>query len=99
MGAALAMLRDRVTPPASPPDVIALQALAHVMADDALAARFLSLSGLGADELRARAGDTALLAAVIDFLAAHEPDLVACARALGVAPATLAATARQLKAP
>lgn len=93
------MLRDRVTrPPDSSPDVLALQALAHVMADDALAARFLTLSGLDTATLRTRAGDPALLAAVIDFLAAHEPDLVACARSLGIAPARLAATASQLKA-
>ena len=34
-----------------------------------------ALTGLDSDELRARAGDPALLAAVLGFLAAHEPDL------------------------
>lgn len=80
------------------PEITGLRALAHVMADDALAGRFLDLSGLTAADLRARAADPALLAAVIDFLTAHEPDLVACARALDLPPETLAATAQQLRA-
>ena len=40
-------------------------------------------------QLRARIGDPGLLAAVLRFLEAHEPDLVACADALGVAPSRL----------
>jgi len=55
----------------------------------ARAARLLDTTGLDAGELRARAGDPALLAAVLGFLEAHEPDLVACAGDLGVSPAAL----------
>lgn len=84
------MLReDRVN--AEPPAVLALRALAHIAGDADLGPRFLALSGLDAAELRARAGESLVLAGVIDFLAAHEADLVAVAAALGVAPATLAA--------
>lgn len=78
--------------------VVALQALAHVAGDPDLAPRFLALSGLDAAGLRASADDPRLLAAVIDFLAARETDLVACADAIGVTPQALAAAGRRLAA-
>ena len=70
---------------------LALQALAWSVADDARADRLLALTGMDAAELRARAAEPAVLAATIGFLAGHEPDLVACADALGIDPATLVA--------
>ena len=48
--------------------------------------RLLALTGLTPEGLRARAGDRALLAAVLGFVLAHEPDLVACADATGTTP-------------
>ncbi len=71
------------------PAVIALQALAHVAGDPDLGPRFLALSGLDVETLRARAADPVLLAAVIDFLTGREADLVACAEAIGVKPEAL----------
>jgi len=47
------------------------------------------LTGIGTDELRERLGDRSLLAALIRFLEAHEPDLVAVAEELGVEPGVL----------
>ncbi len=76
---------------------LALGALAWTLAEPARAARLLALTGLDAGELRARAADPALLAATIGFLAAHEPDLVACAAALGATPARLVATQAALE--
>jgi len=38
-----------------------------------------------------------VLGAVLDFLAAHEPDLIGAAKALGVAPADLARAAGELR--
>jgi hypothetical protein len=78
------------------PMVLGLQALAHVAGDADLGPRFLALSGLDADGLRAGAGDPALLAAVIDFLCARESDLVACAEAIAVSPAALVAAGAAL---
>jgi len=49
----------------------------------------LALTGLTPDSLRARVSDPALLAAAIGFLEAREPDLIACADALGVTPGEL----------
>jgi adenine/guanine phosphoribosyltransferase-like PRPP-binding protein len=40
--------------------------------------------------------ETATLRAVLEFLCAHEPDLVAAAEALGMTPAALAAVREQL---
>ena len=62
------------------------------------AERLLALTGLDADDLRARAGDPALLAAVLGFLASHEPDLLACADALDIAPEALVAAQQELEA-
>ena len=66
-----------------------LNALAWTLGDPARARRLLDLTGLTPESLRAGAGEPRILAALLDFLASHEPDLVACAEALGVGPAEL----------
>jgi hypothetical protein len=48
--------------------------------------------------LRAGLGDSAMLGAVLDFLCAHEPDLLAAAEALGVEPWELTAARERLAA-
>lgn len=78
--------------------VSGLRALAWILADDSRAERLLALTGLSAQALRDRAADPALLAAVLRFLEAHEPDLVACAEALGDRPEALVAAAARLEA-
>lgn len=77
--------------------VIALQALAWILSDGARADRLLSTTGLDADALRERIGDPAVLAAVLAFVEAYEPDLVACADAIGTAPAALVAARTDLE--
>lgn len=71
------------------PQALALGALTATLKDERRAERFLALTGIGTDELRARLGEPRLLAAVLSFLEAHEPDLVAVAAELSVAPAEL----------
>ena len=93
----LTILRDRQSP-APDAATLALSALGWVLGDGPRAERLLSLTGLTADELRAGLGDPALLGAVLDFLCAHEPDLVAAADALNVTPAQLAAARESLTA-
>ena len=80
------------------PQALALAALGWVLADDARASRLLALTGLTPDDLRGGLGDSGTLGAVLDFLAAHEPDLVAAAEALGVEPQELAAARQRLGA-
>ncbi|MGX7894005.1 DUF3572 domain-containing protein [Tsuneonella sp. HG222] len=78
------------------PASVALQALAWVLADDRRAQRFLDLTGLTPDELRSGIGSREIQASVLDYLAAHEPDLVAAAEALGIAPESIVAAQRNL---
>jgi hypothetical protein len=76
---------------------LALAALAATFGDPRRAQRFIDLTGIGTDELRARAGDSDLLAALIRFLEAYEPDLLAVAEELGVNPDLLVQARRQLE--
>jgi hypothetical protein len=76
---------------------LALSALAATLADDARARRFLDLTGIGTDELRRRAADPRLLAALLGFLEAHEPDLVAVAAELNVPPERLVSVRQRLE--
>ena len=80
------------------PEALALSALGWTLADGARAQRLLALTGLTPDDLRTRLGQPVLLGAVLRFLEAHEPDLVACAEALGVPPAELVEARRRLDA-
>jgi hypothetical protein len=63
--------------------------LAATLGCERRAQRFIDLTGIGTDELRARAAEAVLLAALLRFLEAHEPDLLDVARAVGVEPAEL----------
>jgi hypothetical protein len=80
-------------------EAIALRALGWTLSDDARAARLLALTGLTPETLRRRIGEPDLLAALLRFLEAHEPDLVACAEAIGVTPLRLVETRRMLERP
>jgi len=75
---------------------LGLQALAWTLSDDTRAERLLALTGLAVADLRARLNDPAVLDAVLGFLEAHEPDLIACAHAIGVKPQRLIAARHEL---
>jgi hypothetical protein len=77
---------------------LALSALAWTLSDQPRADRLLALTGLAPDELRARAGDPGLLAALLGFLESHEPDLLACADALAVKPEAIVRARMELEA-
>jgi len=49
-------------------ETLALKALGHLAADEEYLPQFLKISGLQLDDLRRRASDPELLAAVVDFL-------------------------------
>ena len=78
-------------------ETMALGALGWVLADEARAARLLALTGLTPENLRARLQDRTFLAAVLRFLENHEPDLIACADALGLSPLALIAAREELE--
>lgn len=87
LGKTLTILRDRSSP--ADPQALALRALGWLLESESRAQRFLGLTGLTPDELRAGLGDGSVLGAVLDFLAGHEPDLIGAAEALGVEPQVL----------
>ena len=91
------MLTDKSKHKLDDPMTIALRALVWTLAAPDRADRMLALTGLAVDDLRARAGEPALLAAVLGFLEAYEPDLIACAEELEVRPEALVAARAQLE--
>ena len=87
----------RSTPNHGDPMIVALGALASTLAEPRRAERLLALTGIGPADLRERAGDPDLLAAVIRFLENHEPDLVEIAQTIGVKPSELVAAREALE--
>ncbi len=88
---------DKSKSPGPDAETLGLRALAYVIGDADLGPRLLSVTGLDVQTLRQRAGDPALLGAVLTFLEQHEPDLIACAAALEVKPEALVAARRILE--
>ena len=76
--------------------MLALEALGWALTDEKRAERLLSLTGLTPERLRHGLDDRSVQAAVLEFLANHEPDLIAAADALDTTPETLVAAARTL---
>ena len=75
---------------------MSLRALAWVLSDDRRARRFLDLTGLTPVVLRAGIGDREIQLSMLDFLCAHEPDLVAAAESLEVEPGAIAVARESL---
>jgi hypothetical protein len=69
---------------------IAAQGLAFLAADSARFGRFLSLTGLTLERVRARAGTPEILAAVLEHLEGDESLLLVFAAGASVAPETVA---------
>jgi hypothetical protein len=82
-----------VTDPESA-EILAFRVLGWVLEDGARAQRLLGLTGLDPRTLRDGLEDPAMLAAILGFLASHEPDLLACAASLNIAPTELMAASR-----
>jgi hypothetical protein len=78
-------------------EAVALGALTWVLSDDARAERFLALTGLTPADLRARLDEREMLAAVLRFIEAHEPDLLAASDMLGLAPNEIPEARRRLE--
>ena len=78
-------------------ETLALSALPATLTDERRARRFLDLSGIDTEDLRRRASEPSLLAALLRFLEAHEPDLVDVAEAIGAEPRDLVAAREELE--
>ena len=79
-------------------EALAVDALSFIASDEDLMTRFLSLSGVTVDNLRTSATEPGFLVGVLDYLAGHEPDLLAFAHARDIAPERIM-TARHTLAP
>ena len=67
-----------------------------MLADQDRAERLLALTGLTPEILRDRLTERSTLAAVLEYLAGHEPDLVLAADALNVPPERLVRARQEL---
>ena len=67
-----------------------------MLSDAPRAERFLDLTGLSPEELRAGLSDSAILGAVLDFLANHEADLVNASFALDISPEAIITARKDL---
>ena len=77
---------------------LALEAFVWALADEKRAERLLSLTGLTPEGLRASINERGTQAAILSFLEAYEPDLIACAAVIGVSPAVLVQARQELEA-
>ncbi|MEE9434440.1 MAG: DUF3572 domain-containing protein [Sphingorhabdus sp.] len=75
---------------------LALRALGWALADEKRAERLLALTGMTPDILRSAVNERSTQAAILGFLEAHEPDLIACAVAIDVNPEILVAARQEL---
>ena len=75
-----------------------MAALGWLLQDEDRAERYLALTGLDPDSLRAGLGDPHVLASALDFLANYEPDLLRAAEALAVTPEELITARKDLSA-
>ncbi len=75
---------------------LSVAALSFLAQEPDRLSRFLDLCGLGPHNLRAAAADPGFLAAVLDYLLADEPLLIAFAADRGVSPESIAAARRAM---
>ena len=84
-------LKKGSSPAIDAAETIAAQALGFIASDNARLGRFLAESGLGPENIRHAAADPAFLPALLDFILAHEADLLDFAAHLGIDPKHIAA--------
>lgn len=70
-------------------ETMAVDVLTWLARDDELTATFLGATGLSPDDLRRRADDPELLAAVLDFVLMDDAWVLGAAGALGVQPSSI----------
>lgn len=88
------MIRDR--DPVLDADEIGIQALMFVASHDDLMRRFLDLSGLAADQVRAAAADPVFFVSLFDFILGREDDVLDLANQLHLQPSAIGRARNQL---
>jgi hypothetical protein len=92
-------MRARKTLDRQAAEDIAVNALTLLTRDQERLARFLALTGLGPETIRAAAGSPGFLKAVLDHVAGHEDLLVGLADEMGTRPETIVEARRVLAGP
>ncbi len=77
-------------------EIVALKALTFLAQSPDDLERFVALSGITPETLRARADDPEILAAVVDFLLADDARITGLCDSLAIDPQTLQAVRRAL---
>jgi hypothetical protein len=92
-------MRPRQTLDRQAAENIAIKALTLLTGDRERLARFLALTGLGPETIRAAAGSPGFLKAVLDHIAGNEDLLVSLADEMGTRPETIIEARRLLAGP
>ena len=87
--------KSRTTAPEA--EVLAVAALEYLAAEPDRLSRFLDISGLGPQNLRAAAADPGFLASVLDYILADEPLLIGLAASRAVPPERIVAARAALE--
>ncbi|RFC64847.1 MULTISPECIES: DUF3572 domain-containing protein [Mesorhizobium] len=75
---------------------IAINALGFIASDPVLLNRFLAITGIEASDIRHAAAQPGFLAGVLQFIAAHEPTLIAFSVNASVPPTEVVKALRSL---
>jgi len=75
---------------------VAINALGFIAGDPVLLNRFLAITGIEASDIRAAAAQPGFLAGVLQFIAAHEPTLIAFSESASVPPEEILKAIRAL---
>ena len=92
-------MRARQTLDRQAAENIAIKAVTLLTGDRERLARFLALTGLGPETIRAAAGSPGFLKAVLDHIAGNEDLLVSLADEMGTRPETIIEARRLLAGP
>lgn len=79
--------------------MIGIAGLSYLASDPERIGRFLAVTGLGPENVRAAARDPSFLPALLDYLLANEKDLVAFAEEMNLDPARVRAARDVLSPP
>jgi len=76
-------------------ELIAIQALGHIAAEEDLLFAFVDLTGLSPNDLRARASEPEILGGILDFILMDDQRLIAFCETMNLRP-EMPAIARKL---
>jgi hypothetical protein len=94
----MALLRGKSSLTKEQAEAIGVAGLSYLAAEPERIGRFLAVTGLGPENIRAAAKEPSFLPALLDYLLANEHELVAFAAEMDLEPGSIIA-ARNLLAP